>query len=244
MRLSLCLLTLNEIDGCKADVPRLPLGEFDEVYAVDGGSTDGTREYLQSQGVTVHGQDLRGYNGAYITAFRRCTTDAVVLYHPKGTIDPAVLLEFRPRLEGGDDVVIASRIMAAAVNEEDSKLLKPRKWFVMCLAVLVGLFWRRAGAFVWDVLHGTRGMRREAFFAIEPLEHGLSIDLEIVVRAYRAGLRCSEFPVAERPRVAGVTHFRAFPTGRRLLRYLLTELGRPAPQAQERESSSTLRTGA
>ena len=38
MKVALCLLTWNELEGCKPDVPRLPLDGFDEVYAVDGGA--------------------------------------------------------------------------------------------------------------------------------------------------------------------------------------------------------------
>ena len=80
----------------------------------------------------------------------------------------------------------------------------------------------------WDVLHGCRGMRREAFDLIEPLPQGVSIDLEMVVRSYRYGLRRAEFPVAEKPRPSGDTHFKAWPTGKALLRYLWRELWRPA----------------
>jgi len=80
---------------------------------------------------------------------------------------------------------------------------------------------------IWDVLHGIRGVRREAFFAIDPLARGVSIDLELVVRCYRRRLARVEFPVRERSRPAGVTHFPAWTTGWRLLRYLCTELGRP-----------------
>ena len=50
----------NELDGCKMDVPRLPRDAFDEIYAVDGGSTDGTVAYLESQGITVHRQPKKG----------------------------------------------------------------------------------------------------------------------------------------------------------------------------------------
>jgi hypothetical protein len=71
-------------------------------------------------------------------------------------------------------------------------------------------------------------MRRARFFDIEPLETGLSIDLEMVVRGYRKGLRMAEFPVTERTRLAGETHFKAFRTGKLLLAYLLQELRRPA----------------
>lgn len=228
LRLTLCLLTWNEIDGCRNDVPQLPLDEFDEVYAVDGGSKDGTVEYLQSKGITVHPQPVRGYNQAYIFAFNKCTTDALILFHPKGSIDPARLRQFRPLLDQGNDLVIASRMIGGARNEEDDKLIRPRKWFVLALGLLSSIVWRRKGSLIWDVLHGMRAMRREAFFAIEPLQTGLSIDLEMVIRCYRQRLRAAEFPVEERPGRAGQTHFKAFRTGKLLLGYLARELTRPA----------------
>jgi glycosyltransferase involved in cell wall biosynthesis len=229
MRISLCLLTLNELDGCGTDVPRLPRADFDEIYAVDGGSRDGTVSYLASQGITVHQQEIPGYNGAYLTAFRRCTGEALVLFHPKGTIDPAILRQFRAHLQAGCDLVIASRIGRGAQNEEDGRLFKPRKWFVMALGHVVSLLWRREGARIRDVLHGLRAMRRDAFFAIEPRDRGVSVDLEIVVRAYRGRLRRVEIPVVEKATRKGSTHFPAIPTGARLLAYLVSEIRRPAP---------------
>ena len=226
MRITLCLLTWNELEGCRHDVPLLPRAAFDEIFALDAGSTDGTAEYLQSQGIRVHRQTLPGYNGAYICAFRQCSTDALTLFHPKGSVDPRELLKVRPLLEEGHDLVIASRMVDGAVNEEDTHFVKPRKWFVLGLALIAAVLWRRDGYFVRDVLHGFRAMRKDAFFSIAPLQSGLSIDLEMVVRAYRKRLRRCEFPVQERPRLSGETHFRAWSTGKKLLRYLLLELTR------------------
>jgi len=228
VRLTLCLLTLNELEGCRHDVPNIPFDAFEEVFAIDGGSTDGTIEYLGERGIPTFRQQLKGYNGAYIDAFTRCTTDALVMYHPKGSIDPAVLLKFRGYFEQGHDLVVASRLVAGAVNEEDSKLLRPRKWFVRFLGLVTALLWKRDNGMIADVLHGCRGMRREAFFSIDPLRTGVTIDLEMVVRAYRLGLRRIEFAVVEAPRLVGETRFKAWPTGRAMLRYLWSEIGRTA----------------
>lgn len=228
VRVSLCLLTWNEIDGCRLDVPRLPMHAFDEVFALDNGSTDGTAEYLEEAGIRVVRQELPTYNGAYIQAFRECATDALVIFHPKGTIDPASLLNFRPLFEAGADLVIASRIGKGARNEEDDRWVRHRKWFVMALGLTAAVLWRRRGPMVWDILHGYRGMRRAAFFAIDPTPRGVSMDLEMVARAYRKRLQVRTFPVQERPRTSGSTHFAAWATGKKLLRYLWHELRRPA----------------
>ena len=230
LRISLCLLTWNEIDGCRNDVPSLPRDAFDEVFAIDGRSTDGTIEFLEAQGIPVFQQEIRGYNGAYIEAFRRCSTDALVIFHPKGSIEPSVVLKFRPYFAQDYDLVVASRLIAGSVNEEDGLLLRPRKWFVRAVALAASVLWQRDRGMIWDVLHGCRGARRDAFFRMDPLKHGLSIDLEMVVRAYRLRLRRAEFPVAEKPRLAGETHFKAWPTGKALLRYLVSELKRPLPK--------------
>jgi glycosyltransferase involved in cell wall biosynthesis len=228
MKVSLCLLVWNELEGCRHDVPLLPLASFDEVYAVDGGSTDGTVAYLKAVGVPVYQQPKHGLNNAYIHARECSSCDAVVVFFPKGTIDPGVLTEFRPRLEAGDGVVTASRMIDGGRNEEDGRIFRPRKCFVLGLACLASALWRREGNMVWDVLHGVKAFSNAAFDAMDILDTGLSIDIEMVARSYKLHIPRSEFPVQEYPRVHGGTHFKAWGTGKRLLRYIWTEIGRPA----------------
>jgi glycosyltransferase involved in cell wall biosynthesis len=228
LRLSLCLLTWNEMVGCQQDVPKLPLHRYEEVFAVDGGSTDGTVEYLESLGIPVYRQPIKGYNQAYLFAFSKCTTDALVLFHPKGTVDQQDILKFRPLFEAGNDLIIASRNIVGSRNEEDDSWIRPRKWFVLWISFFAALLWRRNGPIIRDVLHGFRGMRKDRFLSIEPLQEGLSIDLEMVVRSYRKGYRAVEFPTREAKRIAGRTHFKAFRTGKLLLLYIRREMGRPA----------------
>lgn len=223
MKISLCLVVWNELNGCKVDIPNLPIDLFDEVYAVDGGSSDGTVEYLQSQNIVVHKQPKKGLNAAYVHANDVSCCDAVVVFFPKGTTPTESLKKFRPLFEHGYDLIIASRQITGSVNEEDSQILRPRKWAVKALAMLASLLWRKEGNRILDVLHGYKGWNRDAFTKMKILDYGLSIDIEMVVRSYKLGIKRIEFPTTESTREHGDTHFKIWPTGKKLLAYLWYE---------------------
>lgn len=230
MKISLCLLTYNELVGCRHDLPQiLKVKEnFEELYAVDAGSADGTIEFLEKHGIPVYIQPKKGLNAAYEHALEKCSTEAMVFFHPKGSIPVADALKFRKYFEDGYGLVIGSRIIRGARNEEDGKLLKPRKWFVKGLAMTTALFFWKEGKFTWDVLHGFRGITVKAFKEMQLADPGkVTIDLEKVARAYKKRIKRIEFPTTESARIAGKTHFKAIPTGMNLLKYLFRELRRP-----------------
>ena len=226
MKVSLCLIVWNELQGCQLDVPKLPRDAFDEIFAVDGGSTDGTIEYLESQGIKVYPQPKRGLNAAYVHANDVATGDAVVVFFTKGTLPIEDLLKFKPLFIQGNDLVIASRQIAGSVNEEDAHFWRPRKWAVLGLAAMAAIVWNRKGPWVRDVLHGFKGWNRAAFTKMKVLDYGLSIDIEMVVRAYKLNIERIEFPTVEIARGYGETHFKIWPTGKRLLTYLWFEFWR------------------
>ncbi|MBQ6566929.1 MAG: glycosyltransferase [Treponema sp.] len=226
MTVSLCLLTWNELAGCKHDVPLIDRSRFDEVYCIDGGSTDGTVEYLESQGIRVCPQTSRGLNQACKDGCDNCRSDALVFFHPKGTVPVEDTYKFLPLFEQGYEFVVASRMMKESSNEEDGRLLKPRKWFVLALAFAAKILFKKEGNTVWDSLHGFRGMTVRAFKSLGISDMSPSIDIEMVCRSYKLNIPRVEFPTRESPRLAGETHFKAFATGRKLLLYLLWEIRR------------------
>lgn len=226
MKVGLCLLTWNELEGCKHDVPLIDQSKFEQVYCIDGGSTDGTAEYLKSQGIEVFKQTKKGLNQACIDGVNFCKCDAFVFFHPKGSIPVEDIYKFREFFDKGYELVVGSRMMKGAVNEEDRKLLKPRKWFVLGLGLVAKILFMREGNTVWDTLHGFRGGSVKAFKQMNISNFNPSVDIEMVCRAYKYHIKRIEFPTEEKPRISGETHFKAFATGKKLLKYILWEIKR------------------
>lgn len=221
--ISLCLLTWNEIHGCKQVVPTLPKHLFSEIFALDGGSSDGTIEYLKSEGISVIAQRTRSYNAAYVEALEHFSGDAIVFYHPKGTVDEATLPDLVNALNAGAGLVIASRMLPESRNEEDDQIIRHRKWFGLALARAASLRWNRSGlALISDPLHGYRGCSRAFVQSLRLTPTGVTADLEMVKHAYESCAVVVEVPVDESEREVGGTHFPAFKTGRALIRYLVS----------------------
>jgi len=222
MSVSLCLLVWNEAHGCETELPKIDFSLFDQVFAIDGGSTDGTIENLENAGIEVRPQSRRSYNAAYIDALDFFDTDSVVLYHPKGTIDPSSLSVMVDLLNKGNDLVIASRMMPGAVNEEDDQIIRHRKWFGEGLALASSVRWNRSKAKrITDPLHGYRGCSRKFAYSLNLRATGVTADLEMVQHAYESKAQVVEFPIQESERVEGTTHFPAYKTGKELLKYLI-----------------------
>ncbi len=226
MTVSLCLLTWNELAGCQHDIPLIDRSQFDEIYCIDGGSSDGTVDYLESQGIKVYPQTAKGLNQACIDGCNNCNSDAFVFFHPKGTIPVEDTYKFRPFFEKGYEFVVGSRMMKGSKNEEDGQLFKPRKWFVLTLALVAKILFKKEGNSIWDCLHGFRGMTVNAFKSLNISDMSPSIDIEMVCRSYRLKVPRIEFPTQESSRIAGETHFKAFATGKKLIKYILWEIGR------------------
>ena len=217
----------NEKKGCEVDVPKLPSDSFLEVYAVDGGSTDGTVEYLEMQGIPVYRQPVKSLNAAYHYAVELSKGKALVVYFPKGNIDPACVLDIAHNLSKHTEFVVASRNIPGGKNEEDDQMFKFRKWGVTILSAIASLLWKREGSRVRDILHGVKGFSLSAFKKMAISKTGVTIDLEMAVRSYRLKIPRKEIPVVECKRMNGESHFQIFPTARYLAAFLWEELWRP-----------------
>lgn len=228
MDITLCLLTRNERACLEVIFPRIPpagaTAGYDRILAIDGGSTDGTLDFFREKNVPVIGQSRRGRGDAFLQAFGKAPGDGWVFFSPDGNEAIEDLPRFKPLLEGGADVVIASRMMKGAVNEEDAQLLRFRKWANNAFNAMANLRFRRKGPYITDSINGFRALTRSAAdrMRLDALDY--TIEYQMTMRALKLGLNIVEFPTVEGQRVAGETGAPSIPTGLRFVKRFLSEL--------------------
>lgn len=220
---TLVLLVLNEIDGLRQCWPQLPVAQFRRVIAVDGGSTDGSREFLASRGVAVLDQPLRGRGVAFRVAAEATDTARIVFYSPDGNEDPADIARLDDLIAGGADLAIASRFARGAVNEETS-LLRPRARVNQALTWLANRLFNETDAYVTDTINGFRAMRRRSLLDLQTTVKRFPIEYQISIRAMRRRWTIAEIATAEGQRVGGESKAISWPVGRDHLKVLLAEL--------------------
>ena len=98
MRIDVILLVLDEIEGLKVTVPRIPRHRFHRVFAIDGGSSDGSVEYLREQGIRVLGQSRRGRGEAFRLGVASSEADGFVFFSPDGNEDISSDIEMSDEL--------------------------------------------------------------------------------------------------------------------------------------------------
>ncbi len=228
MRIGLAVLTLDEEEGLKSILPGLPIGEVEDVFAVDGGSRDQSVSLLQSAGIRVLSQSSPGRGEAFRLAMdhAKSSLDALIFFSPDGNEDPNDIPRFRPYLEEGYDMVIASRMMAGAVNEEDHKFLRPRKWANLAFDALAHLTFGSRQPRITDAINGYRAITIPAWNRLDLDGTGFTIEYQSSIRAYKLGLRVKEFPTVEGARIGGESTAHSIPTGMRFLRLYWSELVR------------------
>lgn len=200
MKVSLVILTLNEIVGLREIFGKIPAKQVHEIIAVDGGSTDGTVEFLRKQKIPVYFQNVRGRGEAFRVAFKKATGDALILFSPDGNEDPSDIPKFKPLLKEGYDIVIATRMTKNAHNEEDEQVFKWRKWVNNTFTLMANLIWNR-GPYVTDTINGYRAITKKAWAELALDGSGYTIEYQGSIRAFKLGLHIVEFPTFESGRI-------------------------------------------
>lgn len=221
MKSTLIITTRNEIQGVKTLLPQIPLSEFDEVLVIDLHSTDGTIEFLKSQGLRIIPQEKAGRGIAARMAGEAATGDVLVWFAPDGNENPADLIRLKTEIVNGADMAIASRFLPGARNEEDDHWFRPRAWANKIFTLAVRLVW---GGKISDTINGYRSMRRDKFLALKTDELGFSIEFQMSIRALKLKMKVVEFPTTEGNRIGGHSTAYTIPTGLKVLRCFFREI--------------------
>ena len=233
---SLILVVRNEEVGLRSVLPKISTDIFDDFFAIDGNSTDRSVELMESAGYKVYPQVQRGLGSAMIEGRERVKTHSFIYFHPDGNEDPADLPRMARLLREGHEFVVASRMIKGAWNEEDDNIFKWRKYANQGFALLANAFFAHGGNRTTDVTHGFRGITCEAFDRMNLTSRDLTMDYQMVIRALKLGIKITEFPTHEWPRIDGATNFASLPTGIAELKLLWREIMMGSRSAGERES--------
>lgn len=220
---AIVLLTLNEIEGLHALWDRIPVAEFRETFAVDGGSKDGTVEFLRERGIPVVTQPIRGRGVAFRCAAEASHAERLIFYSPDGNEDPDDIVRLDDLLLAGNDLAIARRFGPGAVNEEDSETIRLRARVNDTLSQLANRLFHK-GPRVYDTINGFRALRRSALLELQTTVKRFPIEYQITIRSMQRGWKIAEVPTKEGARIGGERKASSWPVGVDHLKVLATEL--------------------
>ena len=219
---TIVLLTLNEIDGLTQLFDEIPRDAFKRTIAVDGGSTDGTRAFLEARQVPILDQPIPGRGVAFRVAAEATDTERLVFYSPDGNEDPADIARLDDLLLEGAHLAIASRFAVGSVNEEQDAL-RPRARVNEALTWLANRLFNEE-AYVTDTINGFRAMRRRPFLDLGTTVKRFPIEYQISIRAMRRRWKIAEIATIEGQRAGGESKALSWPVGKDHLKVLFTEL--------------------
>jgi glycosyltransferase involved in cell wall biosynthesis len=194
---ALVIPTLNEAESIGEVVAALPHAVLDVIIVADGGSTDGTNEIARGAGaeVIVVGS---GYGRACLAGAEAArTADILVFMDGDGADDPSAIGEMISALRSGHyDFVIGSRVR----GRREPKSMAAHQ---ILAGIIVGRLIGTLYGLRYTDMGALRAIRRTRLLELGMRELTYGWNLEMQMRAARAGLRILEIPVNYRRRRGG-----------------------------------------
>ena len=199
-RVALVIPTLDEEDAIGGVIAAVPRGAVDDIIVVDSGSTDRTVERAEAAGARVVSLRQRGYGRACragAEAAEKC--DIVVFLDGDGSDCPELIPRLvEPIADGRHDFVIGSRTR----GERQPGSMAAHQ---LVAGRVIGAAVRLLYGVRYTDMCPFRAIRRDVLIRLGMREETYGWNLEMQMRAARAGLRIVELPVAHRRRTGGVS---------------------------------------
>jgi glycosyltransferase involved in cell wall biosynthesis len=185
-----------------------------EVVVADNGSEDGSAALAEAAGAKVVHEPRRGYGRAYLAGFAAARGEYIIMVDADLTYDFQEIPRFVSELDAGAELVMGNRmenIQPGAMPWMNRYIGNP---------VLSGFLKMLYRTPVQDAHCGMRAVSRAALPKLDLRSDGMEFASEMVIRASKAGLKVSEFPIALHPR-GGESKLNPFSDGWRHIRLML-----------------------
>ena len=217
-RITVVIPTLNEARNIGHVLEELPRNLF-EVIVVDGNSTDGTVEAALAArpDCRIVEQAGHGKGDALTAGFTAARGDIIVTLDADGSADPAEVPLFVGALLAGADFSKGSRHLVGGGSADLTRL---RGLGNMALGAVTNRLFKTRFT---DLCYGYNAFWRDCLPDLSLDCSGFEIETLMNIRAVKAGLRVSEVPSFERPRLHGLSNLNAASDGWRVLKTILRE---------------------
>ncbi len=189
-----CILipTLNEEETIGELIAEFKREGFDNIFVIDGNSTDATREIAKRAGVKVEIQRGKGKGIAVRQAFEEIESEIIVMIDGDGTYSPSearALIE--PILNHEAEHVVGNRF---AYGGAFARLHRFGNWG------LNRVFSVGYGIKLSDILSGYRAFTKAAVNRMELAKEGFEIEVEMAIESVKKGMRIKEVPITYKER--------------------------------------------
>lgn len=196
MKVTLFIPVMNEVEGLKAIMPRIKGQWIDEILILDGGSTDGSQEFLRSQGYTVHRQKSKGVRPAFWEAFELAKGDVIIPFSPDNNSVPEDIPKLIEKINEGYDLVVASRYAKGAGSDDDNSESRVANW---ALTQLINIFF---GTSYTDGIGMYKAFKKKHLYELGIDKHkDEHSEILLTCRAARYGLKITEIASPEPKRI-------------------------------------------
>jgi glycosyltransferase involved in cell wall biosynthesis len=193
------ILTLNEAESIAYTIAAIPRDVVDEVIVADSSSRDETAAIARASGAQVITLSERGYGRACAAgASAAGAACGVILFLDGDGADRADLADMliAPIRAGTHDFVIGSRVRG---EREPGSM----SWHQVLAGRLAGWIMSALYGVRYSDMCAFRAIRRDALKQLDMRETTYGWNIEMQMKAARAGLRILELPVPYRCRVGG-----------------------------------------